>query len=173
MSHLYRPPLEVLNHDDIAWQQWFESIYRHLAGHTYGSMYAQGVSQLISITAAATWTVIPAGFSAGQNSAFAFQNSRELVCNRSGRYLVTYSLSLIPSASGDLASATIGVGGVAQGNLVSGINPTAGSTQFVLMGTGVVSLVIGDIVTMLVSNGTDADDFTMQHANLSLSWVGD
>lgn len=139
----------------------------------YGEMYAENVAYTVTIAGANTWTVVDGGMTAGTCTAFTFQNSSELACNRAGRYMVWWSLSLETTGANDDIEASVGVNGTQQSNMICHDFVVTPNEEFAVASHGIVLLALGDIVTLMVNNNTDADDLVVEHANLTLLMLKD
>lgn len=146
-------------------------LHRHEA--QYGEMYADNVSQAVAIAAGNTWTNITAGMSAGDSNAFTFQNNSELLCNVAGKYAAQWSLAMDTTGANDDIEGGIGVNGVVQIKTKNHTFVQIPNEEFGLASGGTLTLVVGDVVTLMVNNNTDADDLVLEHANLMLWKLGD
>lgn len=143
-----------------------------MAGSYYGSMYDNGTTQAVVIASAGTWTAVDGGMTGGSSNAFTFQNSRELVCNIAGKYLATWTLGAMSAAGGDDIEASLMINGTAQANVTSKTYEGTASKEYLLAGTGILTLAANDIVKFALRNLTNGDDQTVDHANVTLLYVG-
>lgn len=162
---------------DNSVQGWLDGIDAALVSggivHAYGSMYADDVAQTIVIVSALVPVQIPGGFTTGLCSAFTFQNNRELICGEPGIYLVNYSLTIRCPTSDTSVEATVMLNGVNQLNTTAETRLKEGGVPLSLSGTGILSLAIGNTISLAVENQNNAADFVMTHGNLTVVKIGE
>jgi hypothetical protein len=133
----------------------------------YAQMWADDVAQVVTVASAGVVYAVGGGLTGGLHSAaFSFENARELRCTTPGRYQVTWSMSVRPGSNGDTVAGTVMINS-------TGLHTCEGSAYFqnagrplCLSGTGLIDLVMNDVVKLAVENETSASNITIDHANL-------
>lgn len=148
-------------------QAW---ILPSLEQHPFGSMFADGVSQVVPVAAVNVYYQIPGGISGGLcSTVFVFQNSKELRCTEPGPFLATYTMTLSCPAANQQLSACVMINGTPQLNTTNRATNAGGAVKNCsLAGTGIIVLAVNDLVRLAVANRTAANNLTMQHANLTI-----
>lgn len=138
----------------------------------YGSMYADDITQSVTIGSAGAYVKVPGSMTAGTCNGFTLASSRELTCTVAGTYLVNWGMSLSPSSNNEKVS------GAAMVNTTEA-HQTEGSAECIntgkpvhVSGSGFVTLAVNDVVALCVENEDAAHDITVYHANLTLVRVG-
>lgn len=143
-----------------------------LGGSYYGSMYDNGTTQAVVISAASTWTAVDGGMTGGTSNAFTFQNSRELKCNVPGKYMAVWTIGGSSAGGGDDIEGTLMINGTAQTNVTSKAYEPTANKEYILASNGILTLAANDVVKFALQNLTNGDDQTVDHANLTLLYVG-
>ncbi len=138
--------------------------------HSYGAMFQNNASTLITILATSTFVEID-GMSSGSLNGFTFQNGSELKTSQAGKYKVDWSITF---TNGNIVTFEGGV-------LVNGtvVNQTIASRQLGandvgnMSGTGIVTLAVDDLLELGIANITNLNDPTIESANISLIRVGE
>lgn len=144
-----------------------------LSSVIYGSMYNDNNDTTVTIASAMTMVRIPSGFTVGQANNTTFQNSREFVIEKDGKYRIDWSISF---------SSDTGVNQDTEGaimvNNVRNAQSTAhrkiaSANDLGNMGaTCILDLSVNDVVSLGLQNNTSTANFTVNHANLSLTQAG-
>lgn len=138
----------------------------------YGSMYADDISQAVTVASANVYYEVPGSLSGGACNGFTFQSSKELLAAYVGIYLVTFGLSLTSATNNENISAAVMVN-------TTEAHVTEGSAQCInsgkpvhISGSGVITLAVNDVVKLCVENEDAAHNITVYHANLSILRIG-
>lgn len=134
----------------------------------YGSMYQFNLGTVIAIASAGTYYTVT-GMVTGLVKGFAFAAS-QLTCTKAGTYYINYFLSF-SNMSGNLTKTAIRNNNSVQESTVSRTLP--GTAQDFLSGGGIVTVVVGDVIELAISNETDADDPTVDYASVVIARIGD
>jgi hypothetical protein len=141
---------------------------------TYGEMYANNIGQVVTITVADVYVQVPAGLTGGLNNGFTFQNARELKCLVAGIYQIHWSMSMQATAqSTEIEGAVLLNWSAPNGAQVKGTAHAEVSIGGVnrpetISGTLILALAVNDLISLGVSNHTDAADVNLQHASLTI-----
>lgn len=136
----------------------------------YGSMYADDVTQTVTISATATYYEVPGSLSDGGSSAsFTFQSSKQLLCNTAGTYRVTWGMTLQCASANQEVTGAVMVNTTAKTNTEGATKLTTGNNNKLVAGTGIITLAVNDVVKLCVENETGTNDIIVTHATLSLS----
>lgn len=96
--------------------------------------------------------------------------------NGSGDFLVSYSITGDAAANGKNFKCETSYGGVtALTDLDSAVSERTfgtGSDYSILVGTGIVTLAVGDYIWLQVKNTTDDTDLIIRHGNLNITRIG-
>jgi hypothetical protein len=134
-----------------------------------GAMYADDITQAVTISSANVYYEVPGSMTGGHcSAAFTFQNSKELLCNVAGWYRVIWGMSITSATNNENISGAIMVNSTE-------VHSTEGSAQCInsskpihVSGTGAVQLAVNDVVKLAVQNEDAAHNITVYHANMSL-----
>lgn len=139
---------------------------------SYGSMYVDNGTINVTIAAANTYYEVASGFTGGTCSQFTFQNSKELVCNRAGTYKIDWSASRsVPGINQEIEMGIFKNGSILLNTTAHTASLTA-STQQTSGGTGIITLAVGDLISLAVNNNTSTNTVTITHANVAIHRVG-
>jgi hypothetical protein len=159
--------------DIIAWNGvvWGKNNPNRMIDRAWGSMYQDDTGTVITVGATNTDYIVT-GMSAGILGNTTFQNAKELVIALAGVYQVNWSVSFTVASANQEIEGAVGVGGVrkASTSAHSKINTATDTTQF--GGTGLLALIVGDLVQIVVRNETATTNISIEHANLSLVFLG-
>lgn len=137
----------------------------------YGSMFNHDTPTEVTISAMNTPTQIGTGFTAGTNFKTIFQNSREIVLNSAGVFLISWQISF----SGALANQEI-EGGV----MIDGvINTQSTAHRFIstatdtgsMSGSCELDLLNGQIASLAVTNETSTANIIIEHAQMIITRI--
>lgn len=136
----------------------------------YGAMYADDISLTVAVAAPDVYYPILSSLLGSLcSSDFTFQNSRELRCNRAGTYVINWGMSITSSNNNE------NISGAAMINNTE-VHTSEGSAQCInfskpvhVSGSGIVSLIVGDLVRLCVQNEDAAHNVTVYHANLTIT----
>jgi hypothetical protein len=141
---------------------------------SYGHMYIYNLgtgSTTVTVSAVDTYYQIPSGVTGGVTNGFTFQNARELKNTYAADYLVDWSLNVQCSVATQTLEGTVMVNGVAN-TTISGHSNVSTSTQPVVMtGNGILTLAVGDLVSMAVLNHSATNNITINHLTLTISRI--
>jgi len=142
-------------------------------GHiSYGSMSADNISQVVTVSATDTYYEIGGGLSDGGSAGVTFQNSKELKCLTAGKYLVTYSLACYTASAGQEIESEVMINGTAQSNTSNHTESMTANRPMSLSGTGILTLGVNDLVSLSLSNHTSVTNITVEHVTLTLLHIG-
>jgi hypothetical protein len=139
----------------------------------YGSMYADNISQSVTISVADTPVQVGGGLTGGLTNNFTFQNSRELKCLVAGKYVVNWAMSVQSATASQEIEGGIMVGGTAQpnGNSHTETGNAGGSRPDTICGTAILNLAANDLVSLYVANHTAVHNIVVVHASLTIASV--
>ena len=135
----------------------------------YGSMYGDNIDQAVTITSSDTYFSVPDNITLGESNAFTLQGDSALVCNTTGLYLVTYSISA-QVAAGDEWEGGVLINGTVALNTTAHSESTQGATTRPQCnsGSGIINLLLNDLVTFGISNHAAAENAIVHHCNMTL-----
>jgi len=142
--------------------------------HIYGSMYADHVSETITVTVATTEYEITAGFTTGAAlSGCTFGGAHYVEVVYAGTYLINWSLSVHSDVNADILGGGFMINGT--GNAAGTAHCIAGvlSESMTVSGTAIVPLAAADEISLYVVNMEDTNDIDMQHGSLTVVRLGD
>jgi hypothetical protein len=140
----------------------------------YGHMYANAISQSVTITSSGTFYRVPASMTGGTCSGVTFQNSRELLVANAGTYVIQWSMSVIGNGNNENIAGSFminnnGTGGVgvsllaqSQGCSSSTARPTS------ISGSCTVTLAANAVIALCVTNRSTSSTVVVSYANLTL-----
>lgn len=142
------------------------------SGLPYGSMYNFNVTTSVTIGVIGIYYRIDSGFTTGQTNLTTFQNNRELVVSKAGRYKIDWSISFTTASANQEVEGSVMVN--------NGVNEQASAHRFIgtatdtgcISGTCILSLSANDVVALGVCNHTGTANISIEHSNLSLVMVG-
>lgn len=140
---------------------------------SYGSMWADDISQLVGIASSMVYVKVPSSFTGSYTNNMTFQNASELKVLTAGKYLVNWSMSMHLATGGNRKiSGAIMVNTTAAQNTEAS-QVIAGTLQDIhVSGTGIVSCAVNDVIGLCVENETSADDIIVTHGNMTALFVG-
>ena len=141
----------------------------------YGEMYADNISQAVTISATNTPVQVSAGLSGGTQNGFTFQNARELKASVAGQYLITWSMSVsCPTANNQEVEGGVMVNAAYKSNGTSHaeVGSSGSNRPDVVAGTCIQTLAINDLVSLGVVEQTSIANLQIQHASLTIFRVG-
>lgn len=141
-------------------------------GLPYGSMYGDNIAQTVTVSATDTYYEIGAGILGGSENLCTFQNSKEIKVSIAGKYLVTYSLAVNTASANQEVESEVMVNGTAQSNTSNHTNLITANKPMGLVGTGILTLAVDDLVSLSVSNHTSTANIVVDHVNLTLMQIG-
>ena len=147
-----------------------------LKSFIYGSMYADNVSQLVTIPGPDTFTQVPAGLTAGLCVGVTFQNNKELKITIAGTYWISWSMSPVAATSSNKeCEGTIMINGNTQANFTahSLVSPGGNNRPITFSGNNPIVLAVNDLISMAIKNHTDGADITIEHVTLTALRIGD
>lgn len=142
------------------------------SGLPYGSMYNHDTSTIVTIGAMNTATRVPDGFTQGQVNLTTFQNAREIVIDKAGRYKIDWSISFTT------VNANQEIEGFPMINNVMNIQASAhrriatGTDTGDMSGVCVLDLSASDVVALGVLNETSASNIIIEHSNMTIIHIG-
>jgi hypothetical protein len=145
----------------------------------YGEMYANNIGQVVTILSKDVYVQVPAGLSEGLNSGFTFQNARELKCLVAGVYQIHWSMSMQATAQSTEIEGAVLLnwsapnGAQAKGTAHAEVSIGGVNRPETISGTLILALAVNDLISLGVSNHTDAADVNLQHASLTLRRIHD
>ncbi len=137
----------------------------------WGSMYQDDSGTTITVSATDTDYIVT-GMSQGVLKSITFQNSKELKIVTPGDYQVVWSLSYTTASGNQEIEGAVGVNGVRDASTSAHKKITTGTDTVSIGGTGILSLGVNDLVQIVVRNETATVNIGVQHANLSLVYLG-
>lgn len=138
----------------------------------YGGMYADNISQSVTISVIDTHYEVGGGISGGNTSGVTFQNAKELKILTAGVYLITYSISIQCASANQEVEASVMVNSTSSARLSSHALVTPANTPNVLAGSQPITLAVNDVVKFCLANHTATNNLTVSHANMSILLVG-
>lgn len=138
----------------------------------YGSMYANNISQSVTISATDTHYEVGGSMSGGNSNAVTFQNSKELLITVAGTYGIVYTISVQCASANQEAESSVMVNSTASVRLTSHAVVSPANTPNVLGGSNPISLAVGDVVKFCVSNHTTTNNLVISHANMFIWRIG-
>lgn len=146
--------------------------YVYLNSMIFGGMYADNISQSVTISATDTHYEVGGSISGGNTNHMTFQNSKELKILDAGTYLITYSISVQCANANQEIETSIMVNSTASARLSAHTNITTANQPRVLSGTNPISLTVNDVVKFCVANHTATNNIVVSHANMSIVRIG-
>lgn len=141
-------------------------------GTPSGSMYADDISQAVTVASAGVYYEVPGSITGGTCNGFTFQSSKQLLAAVAGTYEVNWSMSITSANNNE------NIAGAAMVNSTEAHN-TEGSAQCInagkpvcVSGHGLIALAINDVVKFCVENEDAAHNITVLHANMSIKRIG-
>lgn len=138
----------------------------------YGGMYADDISQAVTVASAGVYYEVPGSITGGICNGFTFQSSKQLLATVAGTYEVNWSMSITSANNNE------NIAGAAMVNSTEAHN-TEGSAQCInagkpisVSGHGIIALAVNDVVKFCVENEDAAHNITVLHANMSITRIG-
>lgn len=141
-------------------------------GPCYGGMYADDAAIAVVVSSLGNYFQVASGLSAGLLENFLFQNSRELVCQLAGDYLINWSISLKVSTAGHDIAGSVMVNGTEQHDGENVTSAASSGRNYSVGGSVLVHLVADDLISLCVTDETGTSTVTVTHANLTIAQVG-
>lgn len=138
----------------------------------YGNMYADDISQVVTVASANVYYEVPGSLTGGSCSDFTFQSSKQLLCGRAGIYQVTYGISIASATNNEIVSAAVMIDTTEAHNTEGSAENINSGKPIYISGTGIITLAAGNVVKLCVQNETAAHNITVYHANLSIIRIG-
>ncbi len=159
---------DILSYDGANWKARNPDT---LLTRAWGSMYQDDAGTTITVSATNT-DYIATGMSEGVLGNMTFQNARELKIVTAGIYKVDWSVSFTVASANQEIEAAVGVGGVRQAATSAHAKIATGTDTVNIGGTGLLNLAFNDLVQIVVRNETATVNINIEHANLSLVFLG-
>jgi len=138
----------------------------------YGSMYGDEISQAVAVAATDTFYNVAGSLSdGGSTDAFTFGSSYQLTCNIAGTYVVNWSMSCNVGAANQGIIGAVGIDGTYQANTTNHNFQTTASSDSSIGGSGILTIAVDEVVTLMVANHTATNNITVEHANVTLVQV--
>ncbi len=146
------------------------------SGLPYGSMYNHDTSTNVDINAVGINVMvrIPSGFTVGQTNLSTFQNSREIVVTKAGRYKIDWSISFTSDAAAKEIEGSVMINNAIDIQSSAHRRINTGADTGNMGGTCILDLAASDVIALGVLNETAGGDLdvNIEHANLSFVMVG-
>jgi hypothetical protein len=134
-----------------------------------GAMYADDITQAVTVSSANVYYEVPASMTGGHcSAAFTFQNSKELKCNIAGWYRVIWGMSITSATNNENISGAVMVNSTEAHSTEGSAQCINSSKPVHVGGAGAVQLAVNDVVKLCVQNEDAAHNITVYHANMSL-----
>lgn len=150
---------------------WVDVDPNTLITRAWGSMYQDDVATVITVSATDTDYIIT-GMSQGVLNGTTFDNGQELTITIAGVYKIDWSVSFRCASANQEIEGAVGVNGVREPATSSHQKVLTGSDDVTIGGTGLLNLAVSDLVQIVIRNETSAANVTIDHANLSLVYLG-
>lgn len=137
----------------------------------YGGMYANNVTGTVIVGASDTFYMVTGSMSQGNLSEFTFSGNHLLTCGFSGKYLISYSISVYSASANQEIESSIMVNDVARNEMSAHVEGTGAGKPHCLSGSAILDLSVGDTLAFALSNHTGANNVVMQHASLSVVYI--
>jgi len=146
------------------------------SGLAYGSMYNHDTSTKVDLNTPgiSVATRVPSGFTAGQTNMTTFQNAREIVVSKAGRYAITWSISFSADASNKEIEGFVMIDNTQFIQSSAHRRIGTASDTGAMGGTCIADLASGAVVALGVTNETAGGDLdvNIEHSNMTLLQVG-
>ena len=143
------------------------------SGIPYGSMYNHDTPTVVDIVAMNTPTEIPSGFSQGQVNLTTFQNAKEIVVDKAGRYAVTWQISFSTASGVQEIEGCVMVGGTCGLTITAHRKIGNAADTGSMSATGILDLAASDVISLAVTNESSSTvDVNIEHANMTVTMVG-
>jgi hypothetical protein len=139
----------------------------------YAHMYQIDSGTTVTIAAANTWVQVD-GFSCGvETNLDCDVTSDDITVDKAGDYEVNWSISFSRAAGATIdAEGGIGVNGTVDTSTTSHRTITSNSVGSFGAVT-VLALAASDTVELMMVNETDTNNFTIDHAHVTVTWLGE
>lgn len=144
----------------------------YLNSMIFGNMYADDISQSVTIAASGTYYEVPGSLTGGTCNGFTFQSSKQLLCADSGKYLATWGMSITSATNNENIAGAVMVNSTEQHNTEGSAQNINAGKPIHVSGSGVITLAANDVVKLCVENEDAAHNITVLHANLTLFRIG-
>lgn len=143
------------------------------SGLPYGSMYADDISETVTVSASGTWYEVNGGnMTTGQNNLTSLDSAYRIQVTTAGKYKIDWSMVVETAAAAQYIEGSVCVNATANVQAVNATETATASKQYSIGGTAILSLAANDYVSLCVDNETSTQDVIITHANLSLVMVG-
>lgn len=156
--------LNNANYTDLT-DAGYTTLHKH--ADSYGEMYADMVSYVVTISASGTAYEIDGGFTGGTLSGTTFPNDHYLQVSSAGVWFGTWSISFYGTANNDIEGGFM-VNGAAQTNGTSHAEAPTTNKAANMSAAGILNLALNDQVSLFVENHSAANNVTIMHATLVL-----
>lgn len=146
-----------------------------LFARPYACMHAYhlGAGHTTTIALVDTYyTIVDPDININQISGFEFQNGNRLKVLKTGYYHAVWSMSLETAANNQEVEGTLGINDSPHLDIASHGFVINNNKPICISGTGILYLVVGDLVSFMVLNHTSAGNIVSDHVSLSLHQVG-
>jgi hypothetical protein len=137
----------------------------------WGSMYQDDTGTTITVSSASVDYIVT-GMSEGILNGTTFQNGKELKITREGIYQVVWSVSYTTAGANQEIEGAVGVNGTRNPQTSAHKKITTATDTVSIGGTGLLLLIVDDLVQILLRNETSTTNISIEHANLSLVYLG-
>lgn len=162
------PVLERMALEIAALRRRIDQIERRERPVIMGTMYGHNMSQTVVVTNPDTYYQVGGGLSGGLCRNTTFQNSREILIAVAGDYWVVWQMSVTAGSPNEEVEGEVMINSTAQNNTSSHSNVSSANRPDTIDGNGALTLAVGDVVSLAVSNHTSGADIVVEHANLLL-----
>jgi len=137
----------------------------------WGSIYQDDASTTITVGAINTDYIVT-GMTAGVLGSMTLAETQELVIEIAGVYKADWSLSNTTASANQEIEGAVGLNDARIASTSAHRKSLVGADTINMGGTGLLELDIGDLVQVVVRNETSASNIVVEHANLSLVFLG-
>ena len=148
---------------------WKTITYSNFSQNYYGSMGADDITQVVTVSSAGVYYDVTGGLTSGLVNGFTFQNSKELKCLNAGVYLIDWSMSLKVGTANQVLAGAITINSNVVDISENMNESTSANKNYSVSGTCIVNLAVNDLIRLCVENETAANDITVTHASLSIT----
>lgn len=158
------------NTTDSVHQGYDGTEWHDLYNVPYGNMYMFQGAETITVAAADTWYELTGGLSGGEENRCTFQNDHEILIQKAGNYMITWSMSIADGATNQVMG-TIMVNGTEETAAAGHTTITTANKFHQISGNVIIALAEDDVVSMGVLNEDAASDIDIEHVTMSLVLV--
>ncbi len=142
-------------------------------GLPYGAFYGNNIGWTSTAFGGGGAFIIVNTLTASANlNLTTFQNTQELLITKTGKYLVTWSLSVEANGADKHAEAGLGINGTANIEGRQHIHLSSSNKEDSMSGTAILSLTATNTLSLMITNIDDNTQLTVEHVNLSAVMVG-